>query len=280
MKRRQFIQTAGASAIGAIAGFSLFQQDRTVQAQTGSISVEWLGHTCFYITGGGMRVLVNPYKAAGCTAGYNTSFPTADIVLITSQLFDEGYVENLKGDPTILWQAGQYSLKNTSFNGISMDHANLERYRGWRFPTNVAWSWTQGGVNILHLGGAGEEVDIDDFILSGGSPDLLMIPVGGTDAYVDASSESPVFPPKGYKPEQAVKALDLLAPKVIIPTHYLTKAADDSCRLNPVEKFVDLIDRESTTVTNLSANKMQFSASNLAKMTKPDVKVFSDRPLL
>ena len=277
MKRRQFIQTAGASTLGAIAGFSFLKGDRAVQAQTGSISVEWLGHTCFFISGGGLKVLVNPFKAVGCTKGYKESFPQADIVLITSQLFDEGYVENIKGDPTILWQAGQYSLKNTSFNGISMDHANVDRYRGWRFPTNVAWSWTQGGVNILHLGGAGEEVDIDDFILSGGSPDVLMIPVGGTDAYVN---ESPAFPPKGYKPQQAVKALDLLKPKVILPTHYLSSAADDTCRLSPVDEFLGLIDGEMASVTKLSSNRVQLSASSLSKQTKAEVKVFSDRPLL
>jgi L-ascorbate metabolism protein UlaG (beta-lactamase superfamily) len=277
MKRRQFIQTAGASTLGEIAGFSFLKGDRAVQAQTGSISVEWLGHTCFFISGGGLKVLVNPFKAVGCTKGYKESFPQADVVLITSQLFDEGYVENIKGDPTILWQAGQYTLKNTSFNGISMDHANAERYRGWRFPTNVAWSWTQGGVNILHLGGAGEEVDIDDFILSGGSPDVLMLPVGGTDAYVN---ESPSFPPKGYKPQQAVNALDLLKPKVILPTHYLSSAADETCRLSPVDDFLGLLDSEMASVTKLSSNRLQLSASSLSKQTKAEVKVFSDRPLL
>lgn len=272
MKRRQFIQTAAASSIGAIAGFSLFHRN-TVQAQTSPITIEWLGHTSFLISGGGLRVLINPYKAIGCTAGYRPTFPSADVVLITSQLFDEGYVEGLPGQPTILWQAGQYPLKETAFNGISLDHANLERYRGWRFPPNVAWSWQQGGVNILHLGGAGEAVDIEDFILTGGSPDVVMLPVGGTDA------NPQTFPPKGYKPDQALNALDLLKPKIIIPTHYKTAAADETCQLHPLDDFVNLVNREAMTVTQLETNTVQVTATNL-QQTKPEIKILSDRPLL
>lgn len=272
MKRRQFIQTAGASTIGAIAGFSLLRRD-PVQAKTTSITLEWLGHTSFLVAGDGLKVLINPYKAIGCTAGYQESFPSADVVLMSSQLFDEGYVDGLQGEPTILWQAGQYPLNKTTFNGISLDHANIERYRGWRFPPNVAWSWQQGGVNILHLGGTGEPVDIEDFILTGGSPDVLILPVGGTDA------DPTKFPPKGYKPEQALEAIALLKPKVIIPTHYKTAAADDTCLLHPLEHFVNLVDREAMAIANLNTNSIQLSPANLPQ-TKPEIKILGDRTRL
>lgn len=274
MKRRQFLQTASVTTLGAIASHSLFRSETIVQAQTGAISVQWLGHTCFFIEHGGVRLLVNPYRAAGCLAQYKGEFPEADIVLITSQLFDEGYIEDLKGDPTVLWQAGQFEAKGIIFNGISMDHANLERYRGWRFPVNVAWSWTLGGVGFMHLGGAGEAVDIDDFILTGGTADVVMVPVGGTDAYVNSD---PTFPPKGYLPSQAVTALDLLAPKVIIPTHYLTDAADETCKLSPVDTFLGLLDSDIPK-TKLTTNKTQLSAASLSDGQK--VLVFNDKALL
>ncbi|AFY38846.1 hypothetical protein Lepto7376_2573 [[Leptolyngbya] sp. PCC 7376] len=274
MKRRQFIQTASASALGAIASHRLFQTSSVAQAQTGNVSVQWYGHTCFLIQHNGVKILVNPYKSAGCTADYRGDFPTADIVLITSQLFDEGYIENLKGDPTVLWQAGQFEAEGIVFNGISLDHANAERYRGWRFPTNVAWSWTIGGIGFLHLGGAGEQVDIDDFILTGGAADVVMLPVGGTDAHVNST---PSFPPKGYLPTQAVKTLDLLQPKVIIPTHYLGTGADDTCRLNPVDDFLGLLGDDVTT-KKLGTNRTQLSASSLSK-DKTEVIVFNDSSL-
>lgn len=274
MKRRQFLQTASVATLGAIASQQLFRRETVVQAQTGAISVQWLGHTCFFIEHNGVKILANPYRASGCLAQYKGNFPEADIVLITSQLFDEGYIEDLPGDPVVLWQPGQFEANGIIFNGISMDHANLERYRGWRFPVNVAWSWTIGGVGFMHLGGAGEAVDIDDFILTGGTADVVMVPVGGTDAYVDAE---PAFPPKGYLPSQAVKALDLLAPKVIIPTHYRTDAADDTCKLSPVDTFLGLLDSDIQQ-TKLTSNKTTLSAASLTDQQK--VLVFNDASLL
>lgn len=276
MKRRQFIQTSGLSTLGAIAGSVLLKRPQAVQAQTSNVTVEWFGHTCFLISGGGKRILVNPYRATGCTAGYKKTLPQADIVLISSQLFDEGYVEDLPGEPTILWQAGPFAVEGMMFNGIRLDHANMERFRGWRFPPNIAWAWEQGGIHFLHLGGAGEEMDIDDFILSGGIADVVMLPVGGTDAYVDGS---PPFPPKGYLPEQAVKALDLLNPKIILPTHYLSEAADDSCRLKPVDDFLALVNPEEMKVVRSTTNRLSLSPSSLPK-EMAEVRVLSDRPLL
>lgn len=272
MKRRQFIQTAGISTFGAIAGFSLLQNN-AAQAQTGSLDIEWFGHTCFAVSGGGTKILINPFQALSCTAGYRTNFPRANVVLLSSQLFDEGYTEGLSGDPRILFQAGQYPVNNITFDGISLDHANIERYRAWRFPPNIAWSWRQNGISILHLGGAGEEVDIDDFILTGGSPDILMIPVGGTDTNPRS------IPPKGYTPTQALKALELLRPKIIVPTHYKTSAGDATCGLQSVEEFLNLIDRNGMKVSNVASNRFSINRGSLSQ-AMPEIKVLSDRSLL
>ncbi len=273
MKRRQFIQTAGASTLGMIAGFSLFHTSRPLLAQTAPVTIEWFGHTCFLISGGGSTILVNPYKSIGCTAGYKTANPSADLVLISSQLFDEGFVDDLAGNPQVLWQSGQYPINGMTFNGFSLDHSNVERYRGWRFPPNIAWSWNQGGLNLLHLGGAGELVDVDDFILTGGIPDVVMIPVGGTN---NAAED---FPPKGYTPQQAIEVLKLLKPKIIIPTHYQTAAADEMCRLSPVDEFLDLVDQSTTTVTSLSSNRFTLNAANLSA-DNSEIKVLNSSSLL
>ncbi|BAW95582.1 hypothetical protein NIES970_04910 [[Synechococcus] sp. NIES-970] len=272
MKRRQFIQTAGISAAGAIAGFS-FLTKGTAQAQTGSLDIEWFGHTCFTVSGAGTKVLINPFQAISCTAGYRATFPSTDLVLLSSQLLDEGYTGNIPRDRRTLFQPGQYPVNNITFNGIRLAHANIDRYRSWRFPPNVAWSWRQGGISILHLGGAGQELDIDDFILIGGSPDVLMIPVGGTDA--DPNN----IPPKGYTPAQAVQALAVLKPKIIIPTHYKTSAGDETCGLQPLNTFLDLIDRDGMRVTNVASNRFQVNRAALSQ-TLPEIKVLSDRPVL
>ncbi|MEO1762128.1 MAG: MBL fold metallo-hydrolase, partial [Cyanobacteria bacterium J06629_18] len=96
MKRRQLMGYAGAGLAGAL--FANLGSGLRVNAQSGgSLSIKWLGHTSFLFSSGGTRILVNPFRTIGCTAGYRPPNVTADLVLISSQLLDEGAVEGLPG---------------------------------------------------------------------------------------------------------------------------------------------------------------------------------------
>ncbi len=62
-----------------------------------------------------------------------------------------------------------------------------------------------------------------------GRPDLLLIPVGGGA--------------KAYTPQEAQQAIQALNPKLIIPTHYRTQAADTaSCDIVELDQFLALMD--------------------------------------
>ena len=70
MKRRKFIRYLQASLL-AVIGTGLTSKFHNSQAQTGeSLTITWLGHTCFLFEGGDTKVLVNPFRQIGCTAGY------------------------------------------------------------------------------------------------------------------------------------------------------------------------------------------------------------------
>jgi L-ascorbate metabolism protein UlaG (beta-lactamase superfamily) len=224
MKRRQIMRYAGVGLLAAV-GAGLSSSFASSLAQAGqSVTVQYFGHTCFLFTGGGVRVLVNPFRSLGCTAGYKPPKVASDLVLISSQLLDEGAVEILPGNPRLLYEPGSYQVNGRQIQGIRMDH---DRLGGRRFGVNVAWRWRQGGLDILHLGGAAAPITTEQQILMG-RPDLLLIPVGNG--------------PKAYGPEEAKQALDVLQPKIIIPTHYLTKAAaKDACDLVPVDNFLTLM---------------------------------------
>lgn len=225
MKRRQFMRYAQAGLLAA-GGTGLASGFEAYRAQTSSgLSIKWLGHTAFLLTGNGQRVLVNPFRKLGCTAGYRSPNVSADLVLISSQLLDEGAVEEISGNPKLLYQPGAYQVSGLQLQGISIDH---DRKGGRRFGTNVAWRWQQGGINVLHLGGAAAPISIEQKILMG-RPDVLMIPVGGG--------------PKAYNAQEAKQAVQILNPKVIIPTHYRTAAADSaSCDLTSVDEFLALME--------------------------------------
>jgi L-ascorbate metabolism protein UlaG (beta-lactamase superfamily) len=246
MKRRQILGYAGAGLVTtAIASLNL--QSPTVAAPTGdSLSVKWLGHTCFLFSSGKTRILVNPFRTIGCTAKYRKPTVEAGLVLISSQLLDEGAIEGLPGEPQLIYEPGVYRFNGVQVQGISTAH---DRNNGRRFGNNVVWRWKQAGINVVHLGGAAAPISIEQKILIG-RPDVLFIPVGGGV--------------KAYDPTEAKAAIQALNPKLIIPTHYSTQAADaSSCDLVGVDKFLELM--PGTPVRRADSDTVAISAGSLPK---------------
>lgn len=242
MNRRNLLKYAGATFASTL-GLGLASGYQSTQAQSGTLTITALGHTSFLFTGGGQRILVNPFKAIGCTAGYAEPAVDADLVLLSSRLFDEGFLSDRYANSQVIDDSGDYTVNNLSVRGISMPH---DRVNGRRFGPNVAWAWNQSGVNVVHLGGAAAPISIEDKILIG-RPDVLLLPVGGG--------------PKAYTPEEAVEAVRSLNPKVVIPTHYRTQAADAAtCDIVGVDEFVTLM--AGTPVTQ-GDNTFSVSASSL-----------------
>lgn len=261
IERRQFIRYAGASFLAVIGGAFVSGKD-TYQAQTatGSVKIQWLGHTCFLFTGNGLRVLVNPFDKLGCTAGYQLPKVEADLVLASSFLLDEGAVEKVAGKPQVLTKSGDYQVKGVKFQGISINH---DREGGRRFGQNIAWRWNQGGINILHLGGAAAPIEIEQKILMG-NPDLILVPVGGGA--------------KAYNAQEAMAAIAALKPKVVIPTQYLTEAADkNSCDLSTVDNFLELA--KDMQISRLNTDAISIRPSDLPKEGTV-VRVFSDSAII
>ncbi len=239
MKRRQILSYAGAGL-----ATTLFAS-LSATAQTGdAVSVKWLGHTCFLFSSGKTQILVNPFRTIGCTAKYRAPKVEAGLVLISSQLLDEGAIDGLPGKPQLIYEPGVYRFNNIQVQGINTLH---DRVNGRRFGNNVVWRWKQGGINILHLGGVAAPITIEQKILMG-RPDVLLIPVGGGV--------------KAYNPTEAQAAITALNPKLVIPTHYSTQAADSSsCDLVDVEQFLALM--QGTTVRRADSDTVKLSAGSL-----------------
>ncbi|MEL6501791.1 MAG: MBL fold metallo-hydrolase, partial [Cyanobacteria bacterium J06623_1] len=68
MKRRQLIRYGGVGLATAIAS-SLIPRRPAMAQDADGVTIQYLGHTCFLFTGNGLKILVNPYQTAGCTAG-------------------------------------------------------------------------------------------------------------------------------------------------------------------------------------------------------------------
>ena len=246
MKRRHFIAYSGIGTLFFSKIFPNFHSS-SLAAQEKNMNpllIKYLGHTCFLFSGGGLRVLVNPFRTIGCTAGYRLPKVEADLVIVSSQMWDEGATENLPGNPQILYEPGVYKINGLGFQGISIDH---DRKGGKQFGNNVAWRWIQAGIHIVHLGGAAAPIDLEQKILLG-NPDIACIPVGGG--------------PKNYNAVEGRQAMQALNPKVMIPTHYRTSAADiENCDIDPLNKFLELT--KSINTRKIYSNEFSLTHEDL-----------------
>ncbi|NJK34185.1 MAG: MBL fold metallo-hydrolase [Oscillatoriales cyanobacterium SM2_2_1] len=208
-----------------------------------SLQLRWFGHFSFLISGGNARILTHPFRAAGCTAGLSIPRQDKDLVLISSRLLDEGFLNDLPPDTQVLSDPGSYTLAGLSFQGIRMSH---DRVNGRRFGTNIAWRWQQAGIRLLHLGGAAAPLTSEQRLLMG-QPDVLILPVGGG--------------PKAYTAAEAKEVATQLNPRLIIPVHFRLPRAAASCDLAGVEEFLSLmpaeqVQRLKTNTLSLTANKL------------------------
>lgn len=177
MKRRQFLRWGSYGAIATTLAGQLPVMGQTPKTSS-SLKITWLGHTSFIFHDRDWQILTNPFYPSGCTEKYfspaqyiQNNFPEPiDLVLVSSQMLDEGAIGDLDlpYDPAILSTPGSHTIKPKTelspkaFDGVLIDHANRPEDQGRRFLPNVAWSWQQQGLKIVHLGGAGAPITLDE----------------------------------------------------------------------------------------------------------------------
>lgn len=228
MKRRQFLQSAQLGTIAAMTAIATGNRvPARAQSASSTLRVDYLGHTCFRFSGGGLTVMANPFRPGGCTAGFpapnarSADIPT-DITIVSSLLLDEGATDNVRED-RLLFEAGVFQFGDTKFEGIPIPH---DRFNGRHFGTNTIWTWNHAGIKIVHLGGGAAPLQFEQRALIG-RPDLLLLPIGGGD--------------KAYTPTEALTVMQALNPRAVIPTHYQTTAADEgTCDAEPLSAFLEL----------------------------------------
>ncbi|MDM7958846.1 MAG: MBL fold metallo-hydrolase [Synechococcus sp. WH 8007] len=186
-------------------------------ANTG-VTITSYGHSALLIQGGGAKVLVNPFKAVACASGLAEPRVSANVILASSLLLDEG-APVAKGK--FLSQPGSYRLAGLKIEGISAPH---DRFGGRRFGQATLWRWNQGGLSFAHLGGTAAQLSPEDRVLLG-KPDVLIVGVGGGA--------------KVYDGAEAAAMVRELAPKRVIPVQYVSGKTPANCDQSSVEPFLE-----------------------------------------
>jgi L-ascorbate metabolism protein UlaG (beta-lactamase superfamily) len=202
------------------------------------MKIKWLGHSSFLITSDqGTRIITDPYTVDGAINYAPISEP-ADIVTVSHSHGDHNNVKTVKGNPQVIKQAGNWTIKGIEFRGIPCFHDSL---RGSQRGNNILFCFAVDSINICHLGDLGHLLD-EKLRSDIGPVDVLLIPVGGNFT-IDAG--------------QATEIAGYLNAKITIPMHF--KTAKTSLPIAQIDEFL----KGKGNVRRLNSNEIEITKANL-----------------
>jgi L-ascorbate metabolism protein UlaG (beta-lactamase superfamily) len=191
-----------------------------VASANSGVTITSYGHSALLIRGGGATVLINPFKAVGCAAGLSEPRVSANVILASSRLADEGAAV---ASGRLLSAPGSYRVAGLNIEGVAAPH---DRYGGRRFGQATLWRWKQGGLEFAHLGGTAAPLSAEDRVLLG-NPDVLILGVGGGA--------------KVYDGAEAAAVMRELKPKRVIPVQYVSGTTPKQCDQSGIEPFLKAV---------------------------------------
>ena len=179
--------------------------------------LHYFGHSLFTLKlDNGKTILTDPYNRF---CRYPRRELAADIVTISHHHYDHDALEVVVGRPEVLDEAGYYlPAEDVIVTGVSTFHDN---HTGARRGKNIVFVIETEGLRIVHLGDLGHLLD-EAQLEAIGTPDVLMIPVGGTFT---------------LNAERAAGCVEQLKPRMVIPMHYQTHYSVD-LGIAPVQDFL------------------------------------------
>jgi len=182
------------------------------KAKAKPVTLRFWGHACFTLTDGdGTTVLIDPFDKT--KVGYRAFPVEPDLVLISHEHFDHN---------DLSWVRGKLQVLRGLAAGGAVRSVD-KRFKGLRIRTVAARHWSDrrlaargnvailiieaGGLRFVHLSDLGHVLEPKQ-IQAIGTPDVLMVPVGGFFT-IDA--------------DQAYAVVQQLKPRrYVVPMHYRT----------------------------------------------------------
>ncbi len=209
------------------------------------MKISWHGQSCFKLTiktNGAEKItlFIDPFdKQIGLTSPRGN----ADIVICSHNHPDHHNTQSLSGNPFVIDGPGEYDVKKVFIKGIYSFHDDK---KGEERGINTISVIDAEDLKVCHLGDLGQKALSDSQLEKIGEVDILMIPVGGT------------FTING---SEAVKIINQIEPKVVIPMHY--KIPGLSLKLDGVERFLKEIGIEQETTEELNIQKKDLTEEKM-----------------
>ena len=189
--------------------------------------LRYYGHSLFTLAlECGVTLLTDPY---GDFFDYPRQRLQADIVTISHHHHDHDAISMVAGNAVVLDQPGNYTpAPGLRVTGIPGWH---DTQNGAQRGNNLMFVIETEGLRIVHMGDIGHRLT-ERQCLQLGTPDLLLIPVGGNYT-IDAKT--------------AVEIVSRLHPRITIPMHYQTKY-DRQMPIQTETPFLQLMDAQPVPI--------------------------------
>lgn len=138
------------------------------------MKLKYYGHACFTLRfADGTTLAIDPFDES---VTYAPCDAICDAALLSHDHFDHNHIQSLRGDFTIIREAGNYEVRNVRVTAVPSFH---DKQRGALRGNNLIFRIEGDGLTIVHLGDLGHMPDEKQLRAIAGA-DVLLIPIGGT----------------------------------------------------------------------------------------------------
>ena len=201
------------------------------------MEITWLGHSSVKIQSGDATLVTDPYdKSIGMPMSRNS----ADIVTVSHEHPHHSSVGEVSGDPRILNGPGEYEIGSFYIRGMGTKRSNPDNEPR---QVNTVYNIRAEGLSVCHLGDLNDSLPprVSDEL---SKTDILIIPAGGVCT---------------LGVDRAVALVNLIGPRMVIPVHYGSDAADSE--LGPLSAFLTEIGASETS----PVNRLNVTTTNLPR---------------
>lgn len=165
------------------------------------MELTYIGHSCFHIKGKKVSIVIDPYSPE--MLGFKMPKQNCKILLNSHQHEDHNFNQQVNHE-VLINTPGEYEIDDVYIIGVQTAHDDKD---GDERGQNIVFSIDIDGINIVHLGDLGHELN-EKALAKLGAVDVLLVPVGGH------------FTMDSFTASKVISAIE---PKLVIPMHYKTE---------------------------------------------------------
>ncbi|MEI6627632.1 MAG: MBL fold metallo-hydrolase [bacterium] len=165
------------------------------------MQIQWLGQSCFKIQtkhdGNDITLITNPIDES---CGLKSVRSQADIVIMTDGNKEKDRLADIKGEPFIIKNSGEYETKDIFFYGVPVFPTKENGAKKVSSIFNIKIE----GLHLAFLGDLNSPLNAEQLDRLS-NIDILFVPIGGNGV---------------LNAEAADKVINEIEPRVVIPTNY------------------------------------------------------------